>query len=133
MNPKQSFNLSTDFLGDFSSIFMKLVLLIVVVYIIIMILNFLRDKFLNKQTDTKKDDILELLAILNKLFFVSGFGFIIGNIVQMFFTHIYIFSSGQPNYINNWDYLTFGIILIFIGMGFKYGRNILKKENQNPK
>ena len=47
MDQKQSFNLSADFLGGFSSIFMKLVFVIISVYIIILILNFLRDKFIS--------------------------------------------------------------------------------------
>lgn len=129
MDQKQAFNLTADFLNGFSSIFMKLVLLIIVVYLIIMILNFLRDKFINKQTDTKKDDILELLTILNKLFFVSGFGFVIGNIFQFLLSQIDD-NHNMPmmNLKGDWDYLTFGIIIIFIGIGFKIGKNVLKKE-----
>ena len=68
MDQKQSFNLTADLLNGFSSHFMNLVLIIIVVYMIIMILNFLRDKFVSKNKDPKKDDILDLLTILNKLF-----------------------------------------------------------------
>ena len=129
MDQKQSFNLTADFLNGFSSIFMKLVLIIIIVYLIIMILNFFRDKFINKQTDTKRDDILELLTILNKLFFVSGFGFIIGNVFQFLLSQIGT-NHNMPmmNIKGDWDYLTFGIIMIFIGIGFKIGKNVLKKE-----
>lgn len=129
MDPKQSSNVTADFLNGFSSVFMKIVMVIILVYLMIMILNFLRDKFINKQTDTKKDDILELLTILNKLFFVSGFGFIIGNIFQFLFSRIEN-SHNMPfmNIKGDWDYLTFGIISIFIGIGFKVGKKVLKKE-----
>jgi predicted PurR-regulated permease PerM len=78
MDQKQSFNFNADFLGGFTTMFMKLVFVIIAVYLFVLILNFLRDKFINKATDTKKDNISVLITILNKLFFVSGFGFILG-------------------------------------------------------
>jgi hypothetical protein len=130
MDQKQSFNLNADFLGGFTSIFMKLVFVIIAVYIIVLVLNFLRDKFINKVTDTKSDNISDLLIILNKLFFFSGFGFIIGNIVQNLFSKMSNHNSsfGSMNFRGEWDYLTFGIILIFIGIGFKVGNKVLKKD-----
>ncbi len=130
MDQKQSFNLNADFLGGFTSIFMKLVFVIIAVYLIVLILNFLRDKFINNVTDTKKDNISDLLIILNKLFFISGFGFIIGNIVQVLFSQMTNHNRGlgTMNFRGDWDYLTFGIILIFIGIGLKVGNNTLKKD-----
>lgn len=130
MDQKQSFNLNADFFGGFSSIFMKLVFVIILVYIIIMVLNFLRDKFILKEINTKKDDIIDLLTILNKLFFVAGFGFIVGNIVQKLLTLMSSQNGNMPtmNFRGEWDYLTFGIILIFIGIGFKAGKDILIKD-----
>jgi len=126
----QSFNLNADFFGGFTSIFMKLVFAIIMVYIIIMILNFLRDKFIIKEPNTNKDDIIDLLTILNKLFFISGFGFIVGNIVQKILTLMSNQNGNMPtmNFRGEWDYLTFGIILIFIGIGFKAGKAFLIKE-----
>ena len=130
MDQKQSFNLNADFFGGFSSVFMKLVFVIILVYIIIMVLNFLRDKFILKEINTKKDDIIDLLTILNKLFFVTGFGFIVGNIVQKLLTLMSEHGGNMPtmNFRGEWDYLTFGIILIFIGIGFKAGKDILIKD-----
>ena len=130
MDQKQSFNMNADFFGGYPSIFMKLVFVIIAVYIILLILNFLRDKFINKVTDTKSDNISDLLIILNKLFFISGFGFITGNIVQILFSQITKHNSGfgSMSFRGDWDYLTFGIILIFIGIGFKVGNKALKKD-----
>jgi hypothetical protein len=132
MEKKQSISLNADFLDGFSSVFMKLVFVIIAVYIFIMVLNFLRDIFINKETKTKSDDIIDLLTILNKLFFVSGFGFVIGNIIQSLFTHISEDSGGvsMPSmaFRGEWEYLSIGIILIFAGMGFKVGKKILKRE-----
>lgn len=129
MDQKQSFNLTTDFLNGFSSTFMKFVYAIILVYVIVLILNFLRDKFINKQTDTKRDDITVLMTILNKLFFIAGFGFIIGNIFQFLLSRIDN-QNNMPmmNIKSDWDYLTFGIIMIFIGIGLKVGKKMIIKE-----
>ena len=130
MDKKQSFNLNADFLGGFTSIFMKLVFIIIAVYLLIIIINFLRDKFINKEPNKKKDDISELLIILNKLFFISGFGFVIANIIQFLLSQISSRHSNMNpmNFRGEWEYLTFGIIIIFIGIGFKIGNKILKKD-----
>ena len=130
MDQKQSFNLNADFLGGFTSIFMKLVFVIIVVYLLLMTLNFLRDKFINKEATKKKDDISDLLTILHKLFYISGFGFIIANIFQFLLSQINSRHGNMPsmNFRGEWEYLTFGIIIIFIGIGFKAGNKILKKN-----
>ncbi len=132
MDPKQSFNLNADFLGGFTSIFIKLVFAIIVVYLLVIVLNFLRDKFINKEPNKQKDDISDLLIILNKLFYISGFGFVIANIFQFLLSQIDSRHSNMPsmNFRGEWEYLTFGIIIIFIGIGFKIGNKIIKKNRQ---
>jgi hypothetical protein len=127
MDQKQSFNLTADFLNGYSSYFIKLVFVIIAVYLIIMILNFLRDKFINTPTDNKRDDILELLTILNKLFLISGLGFIIGAFFQALFDQA-ARNHKIPTFRGIGDYFVFGIIIIFIGIGFKVAKNVLKKE-----
>ncbi len=130
MNQKQSFNLNADFLGGFTSIFVKLVFIIIAAYLLVMILNFMRDKFIIKETMKKKDNISDLLIILNKLFFISGFGFVIANIIQVLLASIPGRHGSMPsiNYRGEWEYLTFGIIIIFIGIGFKVGNKILMRN-----
>ena len=54
MDQKQSFNLNADFLGGFTSIFMKSVFVIIIVYLLLMTLNFLRDIFINKEATKKR-------------------------------------------------------------------------------
>ena len=130
MDQKQSFNLNADFLGGFTSVFMKLVFVIIVVYLLLMILNFLRDKFINKEATKKKEDISDLLIILNKLFYISGFGFVIANIFQFLLSQIDSRHGNMPsmNFRGEWEYLTFGIIIIFVGIGFKVANKILQKN-----
>jgi len=130
MDQKQSFNLNADFLGGFSSIFMKLVFIIIAVYLLVMVINFLRDKFINAEPNQKKDDIADLLVILNKLFYVSGFGFVIANILQVLLSQIGGRNHGMASmsFRGEWDYLTFGIIIIFVGIGFKVAHKMLKKH-----
>jgi hypothetical protein len=127
MNQNQSFNLNADFLYGFSGIFLKVVFLVFLVYIIIMAINFLRDKFISTPTDPKKEDIIELLTVLNKLFFVSGFGFILGDIVQNMLNQA---NRTQPmmSFRGNWDYITFGIIIILIGIAFRVAKKVVLKE-----
>ncbi len=129
MDQKQSFNLNADFLGGYTAVFMKLVFAIIVVYLFIMAFNFLRDKFINQEATKKTDDISDLLVILSKLFYISGFGFVIANILQFLLSKASSYNSHLPtmNFRGEWDYLTFGIIIIFIGIGLKIGNRLLKK------
>nr|WP_320023031.1 hypothetical protein [uncultured Draconibacterium sp.] len=130
MDQKQSFNLNADFLGGFTAVFMKLVFVIIVVYLLLMILNFLRDKFINNEATKQKEDISDLLIILHKLFYISGFGFVIANIFQFLLSQINSHHGNMPamNFRGEWEYLTFGIIIIFVGIGFKVANKILQKN-----
>ncbi|WP_372650764.1 hypothetical protein, partial [Draconibacterium sp.] len=94
------------------------------------ILNFLRDKFINKEATKKKEEISDLLIILNKLFYISGFGFVIANIFQFLLSQIDSRHRNMPsmNFRGEWEYLTFGIIIIFVGIGFKVANKILQKN-----
>ncbi len=131
MEQQQFFNLTPDFSPGFIVLFVKLVFFIILVYLSVLVMNFLRDKFINKVTDTKKGDIFDLLIILNKLFFVSGFGFIIANIIQFLLNQItrngsaMIWGNGSAMI---WDYLAFGIILIFVGIGFKHANKTINNN-----
>lgn len=131
MDQQQSFNLNAEFFSGFTANFLKLVFTIIAVFVIILILNFLRDKFINKVSESKNDAITDLLTILNKVFFVSGFGFILGNIVQVLFAQMTSRNNmmGAMSFKGEWDYLTFGVIVIFIGLGFKMANKALRKVN----
>jgi cbb3-type cytochrome oxidase subunit 3 len=129
MDQQQTFNVTNDFLSGFTTIFIKLVFLIILVYLIVLLMNFLRDKFINRVTDTKKDDIADLLIILNKLFFISGFGFIIANIIQFLFNQTTNHNhNAMMNFGGQWDYLAFGIILIFVGIGFQNANKAIRNN-----
>lgn len=131
METKQSFNLSTDFSGGYSALFIKLVFVIIAVYLIILLINFFRDKFINQEPCTKKDNITDLLTILHKLFYVSGFGFMLANLVQVLLSELSE-SSRFPslNLVSQWDYLLFGIIVVFIGIGCKLAKKVLNAEHK---
>jgi len=130
MDTEKSFNLNADFLNGYSTIFIKLVFIVILIYLCIIIINFLRDKFINKEVNTHKTEISDLLTILNKLFFISGFGFVIGNILNVILNNITRTHRSMPsmNFKGDWEYLTFGIILIFVGIGFKAAKKVLKDE-----
>ena len=134
MKENQSFNLNTNFMNNFSYLFVKLVFIIIITFLIIMVINFLRDKFINQEKATTKNSIIDLIFILNKLFYISGFGYVIANIFQMIFSKISDSNSRIPNFkiTGEWEYLTFGIILIFIGISFKViYKTLSKKEKED--
>jgi len=127
---KQSSNLNADFLGGYTGVFIKIVIAIILVYGFIILVNFFRDKFINTDSKSKNPEIIDLLTILNKLFFVSGFGFILANLIK-----ILLLQASVGRYVavagGDWDYLTFGVILIFIGIGFDLAKKGVKKDKQD--
>ncbi|KOH44731.1 hypothetical protein [Sunxiuqinia dokdonensis] len=130
MDQQQSFNLNADFLGGYSAVFMKLVFVLIAVYLLVMVVNFLRDKFIHAEPSLKKEDMADLLLILNKLFYVAGFGFVIANIFQFLLSQIESNHRrmGAMSFQGDWDYLTFGIIILFVGLGFKAAYKALQKK-----
>ncbi len=127
---KQSFNLNANFLGGYTGVFIKIVIAIILLYGFILLLNFFRDKFLKKENISKDPQIIDLLSILNKLCFLAGFGFVIGNIIQVLLNEA-TNSRTQIQIRGDWDYLTFGVILIFIGIGFKAAKKVILKEKRD--
>ena len=122
-------NIINSFLhGGYEALFLKLILVVIIVFVIIMLINFLNDKFVSKQLTNRNDYLLDMLTILSKLFHFSGFGFIIGNILQAVFTQD--FSGGFMSQFGSWSLLAFGIVLIFIGLGFKYAKRVLVHERE---
>lgn len=124
MKTSEAFNLNSNILNTYAILFVKLVIAVILIYTIILIINFLKDKFINKVDNAPKVEINLLLILLNKLLFISGFGFIIGNILNVLFSEM-----GRNRLPANWDYLTFGVILIFVGLSFKAANKALKKES----
>jgi hypothetical protein len=125
MNPKQTFN----FFGDYSVVFIKLVFAFLAIYALYLILNLLRDKFINDSSVHKRDNVSDLLNILHRLFIYSGAGFIFANIVDLIIVGVgrNLFNSSAMS-VNENTYITFGIILIFIGVGFKVAKAKISKE-----
>ncbi len=125
MNSNQAFS----FWGDYSLLFIRLVFAFLFIYALILILNFLRDKFILKEISTKKESVSELLLILNKLFLMSGLGFMVSSGVYSAIVGISRnMFNGSVNFGNSLNYLVFGILLIFIGLGFKSANKIADKQ-----
>ena len=125
----QTFNVSPEFLGGYTEVFVKIVMTTILFYGFILILNFFRDKFIKKETLSQKPHIVDLLSILNKLFYLSGFGFAIANVLRVILNK----QRGNeimPSFTGTWDYLTFGIILIFMGVGFRLAKKVILKEKK---
>jgi len=134
---KQSVNFDTSLFEGYTGLFVKLVIAIIIIYGLVLIINILRDKFINKKEDYKQADYLDLFTILNRLLYISGYGFIIGNLLQVLFDKMSDNKSPFKNLGNitnlggEWGYLTFGIIIIFIGLSFKSIKKTILKERAN--
>ena len=131
----QTFNLNQDFMNNYTSIFTKIIIAIIVVYAIVTVINFLRDKYVNKAMDTLNSDYLELLLLLHKIFVISGWGFIIGNMLQI---PLKLIRPNKNNLFKNlqgdYDYLIFGVIIIFIGIGCNKAKQAIetyRKQKEN--
>ncbi|MDA3853674.1 MAG: hypothetical protein PF444_05470 [Bacteroidales bacterium] len=127
---KQAFNLNSAFLGGYAGLFIKLVIAIIILYGFILLITFLRDLFVKKDGIARDPQIIDLLSILNKLFYFAGFGFVIGNILEVLLNEAFSFRvSLQVR--GAWDSLTFGIIIIFIGIGFKHAQRLILKHKKD--
>jgi uncharacterized membrane protein YwzB len=122
----QSFNLNFA-LSDYSQVFFKIMLTVVLGYLFILTINFFRDKFISKEKISKDPKVTGLLSILNMLFLFAGLGFVVSSFIQNFLNSM----ANDPHRVLDWSKLAFGIILIFIGTGFKYARELIIKENQD--
>jgi len=121
----QILNLTNRLLSGLQANFMHIFYVLLVLFILILVYDFLRIKYLNNDAKEGSSILIEVLKIISKLFIATGFGFIISNIVT-------VMLNQATNRIDpNWNNLAFGIILLFIGIGFKQGRKQLQKENPN--
>jgi hypothetical protein len=132
MSRIQSFEFFKELLSGYAGIFMQLVFAVIFLYVVVMLINFFRDKFINKEVVSKKEDVLDLLTILYYLFFVSGIGFVSGNILQALLFMLSEMGSHTKYYDENaWDYLVIGVIFISIGLAFKFSVKKLKQDHKS--
>ncbi len=123
----KTFNLSPNIFSSFIELFCWMVFTIIIAYLLIMGINFLREKFLVNDKPLAKGSFLELIAILGTLLSLAGFGFIVANIFQQVLN---VLSNNHMSLPGEWNYLTFGIISVFIGLAFKrIAKTISKKED----
>ncbi|WP_298487556.1 hypothetical protein [uncultured Maribacter sp.] len=130
----QNFNLNQDFMNGYTTIFLKIVLAIVVIYALVLVISFLRDKYISKEFKSSRVDYIELLLLLYKVFVTSGWGFILGNILQ--FT-LKAFSANKNNFFKklqgDYDYLIFGVVIIFMGIGFNAAKKAIEASREENK
>ena len=120
MNPNQTFNLSSVFPVQHSALFLRIVTLLIIVYVVILIINFLRDKFINPEPSSRRDDISGLLILLYKLFQISGIGFLVIALLQ------FVFGIDHRNFGDAQNSAVFAVLLIFLGLAFKAAMKNLK-------
>jgi hypothetical protein len=127
----QTLNLNTDFMNGYTTIFIKLIIAIIIIYGLVMVVNFMRDRYINEKSKTTNSDYLELLLLLHKIFIFSGWGFITGSLVQILFKQFWPSkNSFYKNLQGDYYYLIFGVIIIFVGISFNKARKVIL-DNRN--
>jgi uncharacterized membrane protein len=118
------FNLTNSLSLDLPSVFIKIFSFILILYVLLLIYDFLREKYILKETSENKNNKLHtLLTLISKLFIISGYGFILLNII-----HVILSELTHRSEIN-WNNLAFGILILFMGIGFNKGLKTIIKNN----
>jgi len=121
MNPSQTFNLSSVFPVQYSTVFLKIIALLIIVYIVILIINFLRDKFINPEPSSRQEDLAGLLILLAKIFQISGIGFLVIALLQ------FVFGLDHHNFREAQNSVVFAVLIFFLSIAFKAASKSLKK------
>lgn len=121
MNASQNFEMSGFISENYDDLFVVLIVTVIFAYVFLAGFNFLRQKYLLKEASTYDFNLPIFILILQKLFFYGGIGFIVGNCIERLFNEFKNNALGA----NNWNYLVFGIILIFLGIALKSAKKAI--------
>lgn len=128
---KQSFNIQADLLqAQFPGLFKNFIFILILLFGLLILVNLFTGIFTKSKQTSPKDYIVLLIIVLNKVFLLGGIGFIAANIVKKIFEEIGRNNSPNFNISGAWEDLSFGIILLFIGFGFKKTRKIINQHIQ---
>lgn len=100
--------------GAFPKLFIQLIITLLILYLGFSIINYFSKKKIDESASVELN-IKDLLAPLSKIFVWSGFGFALSNLI-----YLALLVPMQTRHIDpDWTNLSFGVILIFIGLGMK--------------
>ena len=106
--------------NNYPNLFIQLVISLLILYLGISVVNYLT----KKRTDESVSfglDMKNLLGLFFRIFIWRGFGFVLSNIIYL----ALLGSMQQKQSDPDWTNLSFGIILIFIGLGMKSAKKRL--------
>ena len=127
---KQSFDLQTNLLqAQFPELFKDFVFILLLFFAFLILINLFKNIFVKSKPTTPRDYIVLLLIILNKTFLFGGIGFIVANIVKKVLEEIGSSATPKFSIIGAWEDLSFGIILLFLGIGFNKARKIILSQS----
>lgn len=100
--------------SSYPKLFIQLIITLLILYLGFSIVNYLAKKK-TQESSSFELSIKDLLRFLFKIFIWSGFGFILSNII-----YLALLLPMQDHHTDpDWTNLSFGIILIFIGLGMR--------------
>jgi hypothetical protein len=127
---KQSFDLQANLLqAQFPELFKDFIFIIILFFTFLILVNLFKNIFVKSKPTSPKYYIVLLLIILNKIFLFGGIGFIVANIVKNIFKEIGSSATQKFSIIGAWEDLSFGIILLFIGLGLNKARKIILHQS----
>lgn len=106
--------------GAFPKLFIQLIITLLILYLGFSVVNYLTKKKVDESALFELN-LKDLLGLLFKVFIWSGFGFVFSNMI-----YLALLVPMQTGHIDpDWTNLSFGIILIFIGIGMKSAKKRL--------
>lgn len=127
---KQSFDLQANLLqAQFPELFKDFVFTLLLFFAFLILINLFKNIFVKSKPTPPRDYIVLLLIILNKTFLFGGIGFIVANIVKKVLEEIGSSDTPKFSIIGAWADLSFGIILLFLGIGFNKARKIILSQS----
>lgn len=127
---KQSFDLQANLLqAQFPELFKDFVFILLLFFAFLILINLFKNIFIKSKPTPPRDYIVLLLIILNKTFLFGGIGFIVANIIKKIFEEIASSAAPKFSIIGAWEDLSFGIILLFLGIGFNKARKIILSQS----
>ncbi|SHG56079.1 hypothetical protein SAMN05444483_11638 [Salegentibacter echinorum] len=125
----QSFNLKTDLLqAQFPTMFKDFVFILLLFFAFLILVNLFKNIFTSSKQSPARDYIVLLLIILNKIFLFGGIGLIVANIIKNIFEEIYSSAAPKFSIAGAWEDLSFGIILLFVGIGLNKARKLILNQ-----
>lgn len=106
-------------------LFLNFTMVVVCVYVIILVINFFRDKFINPEPTSHREDISGLLLILFKLFQYGAYGIFVISFFSL------LFGIEHQNFKPARECFVYAILIFFLGLAFRAAWKALNPKSKD--